>query len=188
MNELSGIIVCSPPPAGSSNKRIVRVSEETEVTSYSWLSDSTFASVVSARGISSATVIGLSSINAVWEVTVAILTTSPPSEMPAPITRCPTAAVPEFPSTVKFLVAVVIAPLTTAVTELFVWNEIISPTAITALDASWSSTVIYKSATAPAPFTKLSVPSGCVNARLPGQISTPSELPCVPAVLAAHSP
>ena len=188
MYELSGITVCSPAPAGSSNKRIVRVSEEIEVTSYSWLLDSTFASVINARATSSATVIGLSSINAVCEVTVAILTTSPPSEMPAPITRCPTAAVPEFPSTVRFLVATVIAPLTTAVTELFVWNEMMSPTIIAAFDASWLSTVIVKSPTAPAPFTKLSVPSGCVNARLPGQISTPSELPCVPAVLAAHSP
>ena len=71
-----------------------------------------------------------------WSVTVAILTTSPPSEIPAPITRCPTAAVPEFPSITKFLVATVIAPLTTAVTELFVWNEMISPTMIAALVSS----------------------------------------------------
>ena len=147
-----------------------------------------FASVVSASTTSSATVIGLSSINAVCEVTVAILTTSPPSEMPAPITRCPTAAVPEFASTVRFLVAVVIAPLTTAVTALFVWKRMMSPAEIVAFDASWSSTSIDKSPTAPAPLTRLSVPSGCVNALLPGQMDTPSELPCVPAVLAAHSP
>ena len=47
---------------------------------------------------------------------------------------------------------------------------------------------IDKSPTAPAPLTKLSVPSGCVNALPLPQISTPSELPCVPADLAAHSP
>ena len=108
--------------------------------------------------------------------------------MPAPITRCPTAAVPELPSTVRFLVAVVIAPLTIAVTALFVWKPMMSPAEIVAFDASWSSTVIDKSPTAPAPLTKLSVPSGCVYALPLPHISTPSELPCVPADLAVHSP
>ena len=177
INELSGITDCKPAPAGSSNKRIVKTSDEIEVTSYSSPLDSTFTSVINARGALSATIIALSSINAVCEVTVTILTTSPPSDIPAPITRCPTAAVPEFPSTTKFLVATVIAPFTRAVTELFVWKEMISLTAITALAASWLSTVIDKSPTAPAPFTRLSVPSGCLNALLPPQISTPIPLP-----------
>jgi len=82
----------------------------------------------------------------------------------------------------------VIAPATVATTAEAVWKEMISPIAIVASVASWLSTVIDKSPTAPAPFTKFSEPNGCANALALGQISTPSELPCVPAVLAAHSP
>ena len=44
------------------------------------------------------------------------------------------------------------------------------------------------SPTAPAPLTKLFVLKSCSYAVALGHISTLNELPCVPAVLAAHSP
>ena len=97
--------------------------------------------------------IALSSTTTVCEVTDAILTTSSPSDIPAPITLCPTSSVPETPSTVKVLEATVIAPLTVATMAEAVWKEMMSPAEIVASDLSWSSTVIDKSPTAPAPFT-----------------------------------
>ena len=188
ISELSGITVCSPAPAGSSSKRIVKVSLEIAVTSYSSPFDSTCVSFENTRGMSFATIIDLSRTRFCWSVIVATLTTTSPSDIPAPSTLSPTTIVPEFPSTTKFLVATVIAPATVATTAEAVWKEMISPIAIVASVASWLSTVTDKSPIAPAPFIKFNEPRGCLNALALPHISTPIPLPCVPAVLAAHSP
>ena len=188
ISELSGIIVCKPPPAGSSSKRIVKTSPETAVTSYSSPFDSTCVSFENTRGMSFATMIALSRTRFCWSVIDATLTTTSPSDIPAPSTLSPTTIVPEFPSTTKFLVATVIAPATVATTAEAVWKEMISPIAIVASVASWLSTVISKLPIAFSPTVRFNEPRGCANALALGQISTPSELPCVPAVLAAHSP
>ena len=80
------------------------------------------------------------------------------------------------------------SPLTGVVPAESVKNEIKSPTLITLLVKSASSTAIVVEPAASSPTVKLEADNTCSYAVALGQSETPSELPHVPAVLAVHSP
>ena len=80
------------------------------------------------------------------------------------------------------------SPGTAVVPAEFVKNDTISPTAITLSAKSISSTAISVDPAASSPTVKDEDEITCSYAVAVAQMSTPKELPHVPAVLAAHSP
>ena len=81
-----------------------------------------------------------------------------------------------------------VSPVTGVVPAESEKKEIMSPTLITLLAKSASSTAIVVAPTASSPTVKLLADKTCSYAVAVAQIATPIELPHVPADLAAHSP